>query len=134
MIPLFNELFGWFWIGLGMVVGVWMGIGFRDEAWLGGYGSWARRMVRLGHIAMIALGGLNVLFALSAPRVALFAPWPLVASWAWMAGAVLMPACCFASACNKRLASLFPMPVIALLVGVTITWIGVLAGVMRGTP
>ena len=38
---------------------------FHGEDWLGGYGSWRRRMLRLGHISMIGTGLLNLAFALS---------------------------------------------------------------------
>jgi len=34
--------------------------------WLGGYGSWPRRMLRLGHIAFFGLGIINLAFALTA--------------------------------------------------------------------
>lgn len=133
MTPLWNEAFGWLWLALGMTFGVWMGLRFRDDAWLGGYGSWPRRMIRLGHIAMIALGAFNILFATSAPRIAFGAPWPLIASAAWIAGALLMPAVCFISAHDKRHARWFALPVIALLLGATITWTGLLASALSAS-
>ncbi len=42
-----------------------IGLGFHREEFLGGYGSFRRRLLRLGHIALAALGSLNVLSGLS---------------------------------------------------------------------
>ena len=45
------------WIGilLGFVAGVVLGFFFHREDWLGGYHSWRRRMVRLGHISFFGI-------------------------------------------------------------------------------
>jgi hypothetical protein len=42
----------WAWLGVvaGMVSGAVMGLFFHSDQWLGGYGSWPRRILRLGHI------------------------------------------------------------------------------------
>lgn len=125
-----NEAFGWAWMVLGVISGAWIGLGFRSEEHMGGYGSWRRRLVRLGHIAFFGTGILNVLFALGAERVALAAPWPMVASWALIAGAVLMSPVCFVSAFNKKAASLFFLPVLSLGAGILITAIGHVVGVL----
>jgi len=124
VLPLINEAFGWAWLTLGMVAGAALGARFQDESWLGGYSSWRRRLLRLGHIAMIALGMLNILFALSAPRIALPAPWPSFAGWLMIAGAVLMPLCCALAAIDKRHCRWFPVPVLALLGAGAITATG----------
>ena len=75
-----NEAFGWAWIAIGFVGGFLLGTRFHDDGFLGGYGSWARRLLRLGHIACVALGALNILFAVSAPRAALDPGWLRAAS------------------------------------------------------
>ena len=98
-----NEWFGWFWLSVGLCVGAWMGLGFRRPDWLGGYGSWPRRMVRLGHIAMIMLGVLNILFAHSAARIALPQFWTGFASIGLVVGALGMPLGCFLAAWRPRL-------------------------------
>ncbi len=126
-----NLFFGWLWIGLGMTTGVLLGLKFENEQWLGGYSSWPRRLIRLGHIAMIALGMLNVLFALSVTRFALSAPWPVIASWSFIAGAVTMPAVCALAAWRKANARWFFIPVVLLLTGATISWIGALLGMLK---
>ena len=128
MITVPNEWFGWFWISVGLCVGAWMGLGFRNPDWLGGYDSWPRRMVRLGHIAMIMLGVLNILFALSSDRMGLSDLWIGVASWGFIAGAVIMPLGCFLASARPRLTSLLVLAVIALIGSGTISWVGLLLG------
>lgn len=61
------------WIGMlaGCLAGAVTGLFFHDPDWLGGYASWPRRMVRLGHIAFFGIGFINVIFALSAERLGL---------------------------------------------------------------
>jgi hypothetical protein len=130
-----NEAFGWLWISLGFLTGVLLGLRFEREEFLGGYGSWPRRMLRLGHVCFFALGGLNVLFALSLPRLVeagVSREWAMVASWSLVAGAVLMPTCCFLSAWRKGWTKAFPLPVVLLVTGGTITWVGMFLGGWSG--
>ena len=61
-----NLLFAWCWLTLGLIAGALQGIGFHRASWMGGYGSWRRRLTRLGHIAFLGTGMLNLAFALSA--------------------------------------------------------------------
>ncbi len=105
-----NLIFGWCWIVLGLAVGAGMGIGFRNDRWLGGYTAHPRRMVRLGHIAMVQLGVLNVLVALTGEVVYL----PSAIAWCWVAGAVIMPAACFVYAWRRDGWALF-VPAVACL-------------------
>lgn len=128
---MFNEAFGWIWFVLGMVTGAALGLGFARPGFLGGYGSWERRLLRLGHISFFGLGLINILFAYALPRVALDAPWPAVASWGLIVGGVTMPLCCALAAWRKPMRNLFPIPVVALLVGASITAAGLCLGAMR---
>ena len=50
------------WIGflLGGISGAVPGLFFYRYDWLGGYTSWPRRMIRLGHIAFFGIGFLNL--------------------------------------------------------------------------
>lgn len=110
-----NFSIGWLLIVGGFLSGMLLGLFFARDGWLGGYDAWPRRLLRLGHIAMVALGMLNVLFALSLPYVAL-APWEYVlCSWGFIIGGVSMPVVCGVSAWNKPLRALFPIPVASLL-------------------
>lgn len=110
-----NELFGWVWITLGFVAGAVLGMFFHHEDWLGGYSSFPRRLLRLGHIAMVALGGLNVLFSLTAPGINLSPAMLDGASWGLIVGAVAMPACCVVVAWKKGLHMIFAVPVVCLI-------------------
>lgn len=122
-----NEAIGWLWITLGFVSGIALGMGFRGERFLGGYGSWPRRLLRLGHISFFGLGLLNALFALSAERVNLPPVWLATASWGLIVGACSMPLACAIAAFAPRAHPLFAVPVVSLTTsGVLIT-----AGLMR---
>ncbi len=123
-----NEAFGWVWFLVGMLSGAMLGLGFAREGFLGGYGSWERRLLRLGHVSFFGLGLINILFAHSVARVSLDAPWPMVASVSLVVGGVTMPVCCGLSAWKKPLKALFPIPVVALLMGTGITAIGIVTG------
>ena len=123
---LLNEVFGWLWIIFGFLSGMVIGLLFHDEQWLGGYASHSRRLIRLGHIAFIGLGMLNILFALSVSRSALPLPLLSVASWAFIIGGVSMPLCCGLMARNKRLYMIFAIPVTSLLLAAALTFGGLL--------
>jgi hypothetical protein len=114
MHSLLNWYAGWTSILLGFVVGASLGLFFHLDQFLGGYASWPRRLTRLGHIAMIALGGLNVLYSL-APSAS------SIAGRTLLAGMIAMPAVCFASARKKSLRHLFVIPVGLLVLAVVLT-------------
>ena len=99
-----------------------LGLFFNRENWMGGYGSLRRRMIRLGHISFFGLGILNVLFALT--LVAVPSSYSRIASAGFATAIVTMPACCFLTAWRPALRRLFPIPVVAVLVGIG----GLLAG------
>ena len=114
---------GWSLLLASFVAGAWIGLHHHREGFLGGYGTFRRRMVRLGHISMAALGIVNVLFALS--------PWPPIGTWQadlggllFVLGGVLMPTVCFLSAWRQPLRHLFALPVSALLAAVVLTLLG----------
>ena len=98
---------GWWLILAGFASGAALGLFFHRESFLGGYGSFRRRMLRLGHIACAALGMLNLIVALS-PQ-----PSPLL-----VAGGVLMPAVCFLTAWKEKCRHLFFIPVLTLVAAV----------------
>ena len=64
-----NLLVAWVWILLGFLSGFGLGLNFHREDWLGGYGSYKRRLFRLGHISFFGLGALNLMFYLTALRL-----------------------------------------------------------------
>jgi hypothetical protein len=117
-----NLLAGWIATLAGIVSGAAIGLFFHREDWLGGYGSYRRRLVRLGHISFFGLGFTNILFGLSGrllPGISGAATVLMVAS------AVTMPICCFLTAWHKPFRVLFPLPVAsaaAAIVLLLMTW------------
>ncbi len=109
---------GWSLILAGLVAGALLGVGFHREEFLGGYTSLRRRLLRLGHVALIALGGFNVLWALT-PCAHADAGVERLCSVSLLLGSLAMPAVCAAVAWRAALRPLFVLPVLALLVAVT---------------
>jgi hypothetical protein len=105
---------GWLLILCGFASGAALGLGFHRETFLGGYASLRRRLLRLAHIALIALGALNVLFALM-PFHRAGSGAPTLSGCALLAGAIAMPATCTIAAFWPRARALFALPVAALL-------------------
>lgn len=115
--PAFHLVIGWVAILLGAVSGAAMGLFFHKDTWAGGYGSFRRRMLRLGHISFFGIGFLNLLFGLTLFQISLPEAYLRVASTGFLAAVITMPACCYLSAWKKPLRHLFPIPVIAVLAG-----------------
>jgi len=118
MTPNHQVLFAWSWIFLGLVTGMGMGLMFHRDNWLGGYGTWKRRLARLGHIAFFGTGLLNLAMALTRTAFEVQGPSADAASAMLAVGAVAMSSVCFLSAWRKGLRHLFALPV-GLLVGGT---------------
>ena len=115
-----NLYFAWTWMLAGMVSGAVMGVFFYRHDWLGGFGSWRRRMVRVAHIAFFGTGLLNLGFALSWDSLQRAGePDPLLraASVLLIVGAVAMPTVCYASAWRDPMRHLFFIPVVSLMGG-----------------
>lgn len=110
----FNLILGWTSVVAGAISGATLGLFFHDERWMGGYASFRRRLMRLGHIAFFGLGILNVLFALSVTALSVPRPYDRVASAGFAVGAVTMPVCCFLTAWRGGFRYLFPIPVLAV--------------------
>lgn len=119
-----NLLGGWSGIFAGIISGALVGLFFYRDDWLGGYQSYRRRLVRLGHISFFGLGILNILFALSAPTLHLPHGRLVVSSIALLIAAACMPVCCFVTAWWSPGRHLFPIPVGAALVAT----VAILAG------
>ena len=99
-----NLLFAWCWILCGLLTGVAHGLFFHREDWLGGYGSWRRRLMRLGHIAFFGTGLLNLFAAISAKLwfPAENSPLQLPASVLLIVGAITMSLVCYLSGWKKN--------------------------------
>jgi hypothetical protein len=114
---------GWLLVLAAFLTGAAIGLFFHRDDFLGGYDSFRRRLLRLGHIALAALGMMNVLFSLS--------PWPAATAWTssaaslcFVVGGVAMPAVCFLTAWRRPLRHLFALPVSALVLAAVFTCIG----------
>jgi len=111
-------VFGWIWILAGLLAGTVEGLFFHREGWLDGYASWSRRLGRLGHVAFVGTGLLNVAFALTLSALSL--P-PAKLAWTsalLLGGAVAMPVVCFLASWRKPFRHLFALPVVLLVAGV----------------
>lgn len=116
-----NLLFGWLWILLGFTGGMVMGMFFHNENWLGGYGSFKRRMYRLGHISFFGLGTINLLFWGTVQFLSPTSPLAGLASGAFIIGGATMPVCCLIMAHFPKAHMLFAVPVLSLLFGAGVT-------------
>ena len=116
-----NLFLAWLWILLGFVTGMVLGLFFHGENWLGGYGSFKRRMYRLGHISFFGLGAVNLLFWLTLQIISPAVPLAEVASWAFILGAVTMPICCVVMAHFPKARLIFAVPVLSLITGGILT-------------
>jgi hypothetical protein len=116
-----NLTCAWLWMLLGFASGFGLGLFFHREDWLGGYGSFQRRLYRLAHIAFFGTGFVNFMFWLTAARLGPGGAAFTVASWAFVIGAITMPLCCVLMAQHKRFKLLFGVPVFSLLTGAAAT-------------
>lgn len=107
---------GWTGMMFGLVSGALIGLKFHLEDFAGGYGSFRRRMLRIGHLAFFGLGIINVLFALTLTSSGVVLSYPAVASASLAAAVFLMPAVCFLTAWKKPFRHIFPLPVILVAV------------------
>ncbi len=107
---------GWWLISLGFMTGAVFGLLAQREDWLGGYASRTRRLVRLGHIALIALGALNVVWPLTTTARDPSALTAIITGCFVVGGLTMGPACFLSALCWPcRVA--FIIPSTALIVG-----------------
>jgi len=116
-----NLFAAWTGILLGFLSGLVFVLFFHRENWLGGYGSFRRRLYRLGHISFFGLAVVNFMFYLTARTWSAENQWIAPASWAFIFGAVTMPLCCFIVAHFPKARLLFGLPVVSLLFGAALT-------------
>ena len=119
-----NLLAAWIGFLLGFVTGAALGIFFHSEDWLGGYGSWKRRMIRLGHISFHGLALINLAFVFTVSYLGLKENLVLP-SVLFIIGAVTMPLCCFVCAFKPALTPSFAIPVTSLIVAaISVIYLG----------
>lgn len=105
------------WIGflLGGISGAVPGIFFYRYGWLGGYTSWPRRMIRLGHIAFFGIGFLNLGLGLTSLALDIESA---IASTLMIVGAITMPLLCYLSAFQPKFRYLFFIPAGSVILSV----------------
>ena len=119
-----NLLVGWLGILAGVVSGAVIGLFFHREDWAGGYASFRRRMIRLGHISFIGIALLNFAFAFTASQISLSDRSIGIASPALIVAAIAMPAVCFLAAWREAARRLFFIPVTAVFAAVAAVLLG----------
>ncbi len=120
-----NRRVGWLsiaaGIGSGLVLGMWSFDGPMDvPAWLGDYSSTGRRLVRLGHIAFVGLGVIDVLLAREMPRLVLSEARRRVAAGAMIFGNVFLPLVLVAAGPWRPVKWLLPVPAVAVFVAISV--------------
>lgn len=112
-----NLLAAWIGMLLGALFGAVQGIFFHKEEWMGGYGSWKRRMTRLGHISFFGIAFINIAFVVTV-YVAEIENQAAIPSVLFIIGAIGMPLICYLSAIIKNFRHLFFIPALSVIVGV----------------
>lgn len=110
-----NLIAAWAGVFAGLIVAVPVGLKFNEDEWLGGYNSWTRRLLRLGHIACFGLAFLNFAYVATAKWLDIPPESLALPSILFVIAQATMPLTCFAAALQKPLRHLFVVPVVTLL-------------------
>ena len=125
-IGFWNILFGWCWINIGFIMGMVMGMKFKNPDWLGGYASWERRMLRLSHVAFIFLSILNIVYGHELANVQMSETLKQLGSILIIIGAIGIPTIVFTAAFYKKILYWLAVPIIALTASTIIMAMGYL--------
>lgn len=121
-----NWYAGWAMLLVAFVTGAIIGVYFHQDDFLGGYSAFRRRVLRLGHIALAALGLVNIVFSLAVDSVEP-SRHTMIASLSYMIGGIAMPVVCFLTAWRPWFRRLFFVPVTALI-------LAAIQSLMMGAP
>ncbi len=107
------------WIGIlaGCIAGAVQGLFFHKDDWLDGYGSWRRRLTRLGHISFFGIGFINFAFAVSLRMLEMEGEL-VVSSRLLIVALITMPLLCYLSAFRKPFRNLFFIPAGSVIVAI----------------
>ena len=109
----------------GLVIGLWsFGGPLPEPAWIGGYSELPRRLVRLAHIALFALGMINLMLARQHAVFELPAGVTRLALAAMNAGTLLMPALLFTTVFLPTAKYLLAVPALAVTLALAIAAYG----------
>jgi len=101
------------------IAGAIPGLFFHHKDWLDGYGSWQRRMIRLGHISLFGIGIINLAFALTARSLGI-GDGLRMASALLVVGIISMPLVCYLSAWKMFFRHFFFIPATSVSVGIAL--------------
>jgi hypothetical protein len=108
-------------VGTGLVMGLWSFDGpVAVPEWLGAYGATSRRLARLGHIAFIGLGILDVLLARELAHLALSPAAKRLAARLMVVGNVLLPPALFAAAASPSMKYALPPGALAVFLSLVL--------------
>ena len=126
-----NVSFGWIWILAGLIVGAIMGMWSFNGPMpspVGDYTSLPRRMLRLSHIAFIALAIINILYGYEVDKIQLKNKLKRLGSMCMIYGAISMPIFLIAAAFFEPLKYLTMISTTLVIIAVAIMAIGQIKG------
>lgn len=119
-----NIKFGWFWLFIGLLQAIWIGLYAFSPEWLGGYASLSRRLLRLSHIAFMALSLTNILYGLCIDSVNLSKSLKKIGSYSMIIAAISMPTICLLTISNNFFELFFFIPSLSFACGLLIMALG----------
>ena len=125
-----NIKFGWLWILVGIFVGAIMSMWSFNGPFVspvGDYDSLPRRMLRLSHIAFIALAMINILYGYEIDKVKLKEKFKRLRSSFILYGAILMPLVLMGAVFYENLKYFAVVPIFLIIISLII----ILAGIMK---
>ena len=118
-----NMYVAWISMLIGAITGSLSGLFFHKQEWFGGYTSWQRRMLRLGHISLFGIAFINFAFVFTVSYLKI-SGCVLVPSLLLIIGTITMPLICFLSAYKRLFRHLFFIPVLSIIAAMVIFLIG----------
>ena len=119
-----NVIFGWVWLFVGVLFAIWMGLYAFEPDWLGGYTSLSRRLLRLSHIAFIALSLTNILYGLFIDTVQLNGSLKKIGAFSLIVASIFMPAVCLLSILDRFFQFFFFIPALSFACGIFVMAFG----------
>jgi hypothetical protein len=104
-----NIYAAWIAFLMGGIAGAMPGLFIHNKEWMGGYASWIRRMIRLGHISFFGLGLLNLMFVFTFNYLGIDTG-ITIPSVLLIIGLFTMPLVCYLSAWKLFFKNLFFIP------------------------
>ena len=114
-----NLYVAWVCMLAGAIFGALSGLFFHKQEWMGGYGSWQRRMMRLGHISFFGLAFVNFAFVFTVSYLGLNNH-IILPSRLLVIGTLTMPLVCVLSVHRTLFRHFFFIPVLSIMAAMII--------------